>query len=290
MFTSWPLYAPVADWDAKHGGLSEWLGASVWLPATVDLFCPPCNDISVFTKLGGEEHAQAFLLKRTSHQMPQFGASIFIELTFSCARHKNLHFARLYLQVTSDSKVSKIGQFPSLADLSQPEFDRYQKVLGKARLAEVKRGIGLFAHGIGIGSLIYLRRAFEFLIEKAEAAALAANGGVLPYPGETRMRDRVRLLRDHLPDFIAENGVLYGILSDGLHNRSEDECKAMFAPCLDGIKLGLDQLEVERHRKERSKSARAALEKIQATLKTIDAQSGQQPVATPQEDGPSTTS
>jgi len=32
---------------------------------------------------------------------------------------------------------------------------------------ELSTAIGLYSHGVGIGSLIYLRRVFEFLIDEA---------------------------------------------------------------------------------------------------------------------------
>ena len=37
--------------------------------------------------------------------------------------------------------------------------------------AELRRATGLFAHGIGIGAFVYLRRIFENLVESAREAA-----------------------------------------------------------------------------------------------------------------------
>ena len=57
--------------------------------------------------------------------------------------------------------MKKIGQYPSVADLSFPELKDYRKVMSKDDDKELKRAIGLHASGIGIGSFVYLRRIFE---------------------------------------------------------------------------------------------------------------------------------
>src|SRR6185312_5462920 len=81
---------------------------------------------------------------------------------------------------------------------------------------------------------------------------------------------RGRLRADFLPGFIVEQKQLYGILSDGLHNRSEEECQLLFNPCLEGIKLALDQLEVERARVERIAKAKAELNSVAEKIRKME--------------------
>lgn len=64
--------------------------------------------------------------------------------------------------VTSD-KIIKIGQFPSVADLVILEIVKYKSVLSK-QYREFSKAVGLFVHGIGIGSFVYLRRIIENLV------------------------------------------------------------------------------------------------------------------------------
>src|SRR5207249_4813522 len=74
--------------------------------------------------------------------------------TFHCSRDAThrmwfwFHLGRHVLQ--------KIGQFPSLADLSASELRAHKKVLGEPRLREMYRAVGLAAHGVGIGAFVYL--------------------------------------------------------------------------------------------------------------------------------------
>ena len=63
--------------------------------------------------------------------------------------------------------LSKIGQWPSVADFQIPQAEKYRKILGEEQYKELTRGISLAAHGVGIGSYVYLRRVFENLIEEA---------------------------------------------------------------------------------------------------------------------------
>ena len=58
----------------------------------------------------------------------------------------------------------KIGQYPSLADIANDESRTYRSVLDETDGAELHRVIGLAAHGVGVGSFVYLRRILERLI------------------------------------------------------------------------------------------------------------------------------
>jgi hypothetical protein len=160
--------------------------------------------------------------------------------------------------------IIKVGQYPSIADVSERALDRYRKLLGAERLSELKKGVGLHAHGIGIGSIVYLRRAFEFIVDSAEKAAALeskepANTGL-------RMQDKIAALSEYLPEFIVDNRVMYGILSDGIHNRSESDCALLFSPCLRGIEIALEQLESKRSQAERANSAKVEIAGVASLL------------------------
>ena len=77
-----------------------------------------------------------------------------------------------YIVLTDGNMLKKIGQYPSVADLSFPELKEYRKVMSKEDEKELKRAIGLFAAGIGVGSFVYLRRIFERIIVTASHKAI----------------------------------------------------------------------------------------------------------------------
>ncbi len=130
----------------------------------------------------------------------------------------------------SHDVLIKIGQYPSRRTcdfgLLDPVFNReleddLRKELGAA--------VGLRAHGVGIGSFVYLRRILESLIEEAHQLASDAKDewdeGLYI---KARVPERIKLLRAFLPSRLVETAELYSILSKGLHSLSEKECKQHF--------------------------------------------------------------
>ena len=104
------------------------------------------------------------------------------------------------------------------------------------------RAIGLAAHGIGIGSFVYLRRVFESLVEEAHKSALsdAEAFDEVSYC-KARMDDKIKMLKTHLPITLCENAKLYSVLSVGIHDLSEEECNKYFVIVRSGIELILNE-------------------------------------------------
>ena len=189
-----------------------------------------------------QEYQRRNYLKPDSFNLPSvfdtFGIRAFIQ-EFSCTMdptHK-LHFA---INIEG-SNIRKIGQFPSVADLSVPSLKKYDKVLDDNLIAELKRGIGLHAHGIGAGSYIYLRRVFESLISEAEKEAVKDHPDLSNSLNNARMAEKINLLEHYLPVFLVKNRQVFKILSKGVHELSEKECNSYFDVLLNAIFLILDE-------------------------------------------------
>ena len=91
-----------------------------------------------------------------------------------------------------DLTLTKIGQSPSLADLWSDTDSGYKAVLEEEKLRELKRAIGLSAHGVGIGAFVYLRRVFEYLVQCAHEAASTEDGWDEEQYAKSRIVDRIR--------------------------------------------------------------------------------------------------
>lgn len=78
---------------------------------------------------------------------------------------KYKHKLMITFHLTKDFELMKVGQYPSIVEFNK-SIDKYKKVLCSNDFREFNRAIGLKAHGIGIGSFVYLRRIFENLIEE----------------------------------------------------------------------------------------------------------------------------
>lgn len=62
------------------------------------------------------------------------------------------------------------------------------------------------------------------------------------------MDEKIEILSEFLPDFLVEHKHLYGILSKGVHELSEEECLENFDIVKTGIELILDEV-IEKKKK-----------------------------------------
>lgn len=159
--------------------------------------------------------------------------------------------------------VLKIGQYPSIADLQFAEIGKkYDKILSSQDLHDLKKAIGLMAHGAGAGSLVYLRRIFENIIWNT----YEINKDTLEIKEEEffkkRMDEKVDFLKGFLPSQLVEMKSIYGILSKGVHELSEKECLAYFPALKLSIILILDQKIKEEIEKKKDSDIKKALSDI----------------------------
>ncbi len=175
-------------------------------------------------------------------------------LRYACTRDANHRMEFWFLG--TDKSVTKIGQHPSMADLAEGDLSRYRDVISRSDLAELKRAIGLASHGIGVGSFVYLRRIIERMIRATFDSA--PNMPTAEEFDRLRIDERMRLLKDHLPSFLADNTSIYGIVSKGIHELSEDDCLGAFPVLRLAIEQVLDDKLAERSAaKKRDEVAKA---------------------------------
>lgn len=163
----------------------------------------------------------------------------------------------------NNKSIIKVGQFLSLADLQYAEIGRkYDKVLSSQDLHDLKKAIGLMAHGAGAGSLVYLRRIFENIIFDT----YSLNKGSLGISDvdflKKRMDEKVDFLKKYLPSQLVEMKGIYGILSKGVHELSEKECLTYFPALKLSIILILDQKIKEDIEKKKDTDVKKALADI----------------------------
>lgn len=186
-------------------------------------------------------------------------------IKFVCTMYESHHLD--FIVVADQNRMIKIGQYPSVADLEFPELKEYKKVLSPDDMKEMKRAIGLNAQGIGVGSYVYLRRIVERLIYKAQDMAVA-DGTVTQEEIESlKVANRIKKLKGYLPDMLTSNTTIYGIVSKGIHELSEEDCLQFFPVLRDSIFMILEKWEEERKKAENEKKLAASLSKIASTIK-----------------------
>jgi hypothetical protein len=222
----------------------------------IDFFCVECQQASVF--LGIELNIG----------VPDFQFDLedrIFTREFICSRvHSHTAYFHFRLQ---RGVLSKVGQSPSMADISEAELRPYSKVLSLEEYRELTRAVGLASHGVGIGSFVYLRRIFERLIEEARAEASKVTGWDDAAFQQARMDDKIELLKLHLPPFLVEQRKLYSILSKGIHSLTEKECLEAFPVVRVGIELILDQKVAAKQQEDKMNEAKKRIGMLQQKLK-----------------------
>ncbi len=197
----------------------------------------------------------------------------FFEIQLTCVRTGlEMKYFVMLASVENEDETkqyffSKVGPFPSIADLHISKFKQYDKVIDKKHLKEITRGIGLAANGVGIGSFVYLRRVFEFLIEEAHQQAINDISWNEDNYLKSKIVDKIDLLQHHLPSFLVQNKSIYSILSVGIHKLDEQECLKYFEALKVGIELILDEKVELDNKKKKIEHAKLKLQQITQQIK-----------------------
>jgi hypothetical protein len=221
---------------------------------TLDAYCPECNMHSIF------ERKQITYCNSVDGWI-NYG-KFAIEL--QCSRNKEHKL--FFLFFAKDKSIQKIGQLPSIASLNLFDVKKYSKVLDKQYFQEFTKAIGLSAHGIGVGSFVYLRRIFEFLIEETHLKVKQMHGWDEAVYISSRMNEKINLLKSELPAFLVENKALYAILSKGIHELSEETCLDAFPIVKVGIELILDDKIEKMNKQKKLEEAKKEITKLTAKI------------------------
>ena len=252
IYLTHPLYEPI-EFDEIH---AEDGHAVKYFSGTMDSYCPACGSHSIFERIP----------QSTPADQDAWVVDHMFDVTFKCTRERGNKDHQIYfLFKVKGRSIEKIGQFPSLAELSLYDVKQYSKALDKKYFKELTRAIGLAAHGVGVGSFVYLRRIFESLIEVAHQEALAAPSWNEADYLKARVSEKIELLKEQLPGFLVENRAMYGVLSKGIHELTEEECLNAFPVVKVGIEIILDAKLRRLEEQRKIEEARKALQRLAGT-------------------------
>lgn len=249
---------------------------------TIDAHCPKCEKDSVLTSIenfpkvyydiNNKNHGQLIPMTSRDHlRIDYYGEQKFILKEFKCSRCSNIHQFNFEVFKSLDSGsqffIKKTGQCFSIADYQNHDIKKYRKVLGKDLYAEFSKGVGLFSHGVGIGAFVYLRRIIEqFVIQEAYTKESENGNFDKQLYEKSRVKERIELLKNSLPDFLVANKALYSILSKGIHELSEQECLDIFPVMKTAIEYILDEVKAKKELEEKKKQLSDQISKINKQL------------------------
>lgn len=244
--------------------MQRYLSKSEYTGNNIDCYCINCETNRVFEYCDCEVREETGIMRmsycdedstRSRKPKPEELFKEFLNrrysLSYRCTRDRN--HSIIFDLITTDSQIIKVGQYPSVADMTMPEIKKYRGILGK-QYRDYSKAVGLFANGIGIGSYVYLRRIIENLVyDKFSQVAEKVNMPIEEF-SSLHFDEKIDTLSAYLPDLLVSNKNLYGIVSKGIHELSEEECLSMF-PCIQaGIELILDDILAEREKAKKAKA------------------------------------
>jgi hypothetical protein len=189
----------------------------------------------------------------------------FQKIALTCKRDDN-EVITFFIFVTDDS-IFKVWQYPSLADINSAEVKKkYNKVLEKKLLINLITAIGLYSHWVWAGAFVYLRKIFESLIKDTFEIQKGQIGILDEDFLKLRMAEKVKTLKDFLPEDLIEIKFIYWILSSWVHELSEEDCKKYFPALKLAIELILDQKIEQNEKEERTKKVRKEIWNLSSVL------------------------
>lgn len=245
----------------------------IYYSGTIDCYCPSCGQISVFQADNNrptQRHSAAmsdFPISNPKQWNIDIENSTFqVRKTFKCVRNSQ-HSLTFYINI-SDKTLQKIGQIPSIADLNSFGITKFKKILGNDLYAEFNRGIGLFSHGVGVGSFVYLRRIIEnFIIKPAYDNAKQSIDWDDEEFQKLRVTERIKKLKDFLPEFLVQNSTLYSIVSKGIHELTEEECNEYFPVLRECMEYVLTEIQAQKETEDKKKALAKKIGDIAGKIK-----------------------
>lgn len=244
-------------------------------------YCNKCKRENTFQSVIGNKYKD--YLFPTNYILNYYKSSINIDLnlvskkyvenceyfytSYTCT-YELTHTLVVLYKLSNDGEelaLTKIGQWPSIADLQFPEVMKYRKIMGDNYYKEFTKAIGLYSNGIGVGSFVYLRRIYENLIEEIHNEYTKKPEWIDSKFTGKRFTEKIDYLEslgaNIFPEVLADiKTQIYGVVSKGIHEYTEDECMTLFEPLKFCIEVILDH---KYEKEEKKKKAAIALKTIQ---------------------------
>lgn len=167
---------------------------------------------------------EMFRYEQRQNENDKESGTLFVKEYECCINNNHRKYEIFYRDIEND-KIIKIGQYPSEYDTGSKEYlDKLKAVCATREAREmvkyINKALIMESNGLGIPALVYMRRAFERLIAISEDKNELKNTG-------TTIAERIKS-NPLLPIEIKENSRLYNIISEGIHNETEEECMELF--------------------------------------------------------------
>jgi len=220
-----------------------------------DDYCSHCKQNSVFqigdntpkivsTGVSPRQETSRYNVFEKNQKNVIFDKDFHLTNTFGfmlkCSKCGRFHVYYFYYDFKSE-EIIKIGQYPSTDLKSKVHAKKYKELLADD-YDEYITAIKNNSVGVGIGAYVYLRRILERLVEEAHQGKKVSDDWNEILYQKSKFSEKIDLVSDIInDDSMKLIKSLYGILSKGIHQLSENECLNSFNVLKTAIELILDE-------------------------------------------------
>ena len=232
----------------------------------IDVYCTGCEKKRVFTP----EETSYLAIRQP--QCDQFDQVKFLYIgcknnsifkVFRCSFNEK-HIIQIGFTLF-ENKVIKICEYPTKYDSEKHNFNKYKKIIDNEKVTELVKALQLESFGYAIPALLYYRRIFEHIII-ATFRNLKAPSITEDDFRKKRMDGKIEIIKDDLPEYINQNKIIYSILSKGIHELEEEECKKYLSIIRKVLFFSLDDMLDKNNIEQRKIDAAKKLQEISSKL------------------------
>lgn len=248
--------APLYAWrEFKKPAINR---SSLWI-SEIDAFCEKCGQQRPFQDLrsrgGGAGMAVQALKTGTSY------------FEFTCVSCRKSRRKFLVEQIVDEETIrfQKYGELPR----KQLARDRVLQRFLKNDLENYEKAIVCLSHEYGVAAFAYFRRVVENNINKLldlvqeDAQSSSANTEVITALAalrkESPMSEKIKIANQALPEYLKPDGLnplgrLYQVLSEGVHNLTDEECLSRAKATSECLAFLVSELASRKEHRSRFKS------------------------------------
>lgn len=181
----------------------------------------------------------------------------------------------LYYKHIHSLFLIKVGQYPSLKDLQLFDTKKYRNILGK-NYTDYTLALALYSDGVGAGSFVYLRRILEHFVKEVHTNCVnQCNEAVTNGSGSAFNEEEYKVLRfNEKINYLEQNfhktiipaelndirGNIYGVISKGVHESTEEECLQLFPSAKYIIDTFIEEKIQQKEKQERLSQVKKAFQ------------------------------
>lgn len=251
---SYPLYRKfkVNDFPSTTDNIAK---------VNIKMFCTVCKSSQTFFMSNNYWDGLGY------RNTPVYDAALQLKYTCAHCQEFNRYF---FVKIDADAKhITKIGQFPGWEITPDKNIT---KMLG-GKIVLFKKGLVCESQGYGIGAFAYYRRIVEEIIDRLlqEISDLmdgSEKNKYLEALEKTKKtivtQEKISLVKDLLPPLLRPDGMnplstLHSFLSEGLHEKPDEDCVELAAAIREVLVYLVNQVAIS---KNSSKSFTDSMRKL----------------------------